>query len=424
MFGLTVGAFIIPVLAGLWGWASWDLARLTSGRIRRVENVFRAALREHEFDEVERIIRKNQEQLAQLPASAASVLFDPAMVAALVASRSLVHLELLANMQFLKSLENRFGAVDVVVRELLRSEVSPLRSAVVNEYGGLEHLVYSDLERALVGKTFQNPQWYFEASAHYPLTISAVETLRSGKLDADYNDVGRDYEASQGVSKRSRCPIYLAVKTEVLAIAAALEAGVENDFYVSDLFDVFRAVQERSRYDERVWKSPLCNPEFPTPYAFLMYTIAMDLDDLSCTAVRKAIGPSAPEQSGAPQQAQAPGEVARALAQTWSFCVWSIADSKRQVAPEFQAHIIEEYLLFILKLGWQPSEICFGGMNAVEGLTVWRDLFAMELRSRFSGRDFLRWMPLQEALSSLDQGKRYVAEGCAWLRKELSATTR
>jgi hypothetical protein len=45
-FGLTVGAFIIPVLAGLWGWASWERAKLTSGRIRRVENVFRAALRE------------------------------------------------------------------------------------------------------------------------------------------------------------------------------------------------------------------------------------------------------------------------------------------------------------------------------------------------------------------------------------------
>jgi hypothetical protein len=33
-------------------------------------------------------------------------------------------------------------------------------------------------------------------------------------------------------------------------------------------------------------------------------------------------------------------------------------------------------------------------------------------------------MPLQEAMSSLDQGKRYVAEGYTWLKKELSATTR
>jgi hypothetical protein len=122
------------------------------------------------------------------------------MVASLVDSHSLVHLELLANIKFLESLENRFGAVDVVVRELLHSEVSPLRSAVVSRYGGLEHLVYSEAEKALMDKTFLNPQWYVVASAHYPLVISAVEVLRSGKLDFRYNEIGRDYEASQGIS--------------------------------------------------------------------------------------------------------------------------------------------------------------------------------------------------------------------------------
>ena len=162
-------------------------------------------------------------------------------------------------MQFLKSLENRHGAVNVVVREFLRSGVSPLRAAVVSRYGGWEHLTYSGSERALVEKTFQNPVWYYEASAHYPLVISAVEILRSGKLDADYNDVGRDYEAIQGVSKRVNCPVYIAEKTEVLAIEAALKGRVENDFYVSDLFDIFRAVHERLNFVETVWLSPLSN---------------------------------------------------------------------------------------------------------------------------------------------------------------------
>lgn len=153
LFGLTLGAFLIPVGAALWSWATWHQANLTGKNIGHVEDVFQAALREREFDEVERIVRKNQERLAQLPASAATVLFDPAMVAALVDSHSLVHLELLANMQFLKSLENRHSAVDVVVRELLRSGVSPLRSAVVSRYGGWEHPTYSKSERALVEKT-------------------------------------------------------------------------------------------------------------------------------------------------------------------------------------------------------------------------------------------------------------------------------
>jgi hypothetical protein len=66
---------------------------------------------------LERILSKNKQELRQLPTSAASVLFDSAMVAALVDSRSLIHLELLSDMAFLEGLENRFAAVDVVVRK-------------------------------------------------------------------------------------------------------------------------------------------------------------------------------------------------------------------------------------------------------------------------------------------------------------------
>ena len=410
VFGLTVVAFIVPVLAALWGWFSWDRAKLTPGRIARGENVFKAALRESEFDEVERIVRKNQEGLNHLPASAASVLFSPPMVAALVDSHSLVHLERLSNMEFLKSLENRFGAVDAVVRELLRADISPIRSAVVSEYGGLEHLSYSDSDRALMEKTFQDPAWYSETRADYPLTLSAIEALRSGKLDTEYNDIGRDYEANQGISKRSHCPIYLAVKTHVLAIRTALEKEVEKDFYVSDLFDIFRAVQERSNSNETVWEDPRANSEFPTPYAFLLYTIAADLEDLSCTAVQKS----------SPQHIEAPGEVAQALAQNWSFCVWSVADSCQQASPKFRNHIIEDYLVFILKLGWQPSEIYLGAAGATaQGLGVWRDLFSNELKARFAASGFLRRTALEEAMNSLDHGKGYVSKGYAWLKEEL-----
>ncbi len=41
MFGLTLGAFMIPVLAGLWAWVSWYRAKLTGKRLLRVESVFR-----------------------------------------------------------------------------------------------------------------------------------------------------------------------------------------------------------------------------------------------------------------------------------------------------------------------------------------------------------------------------------------------
>lgn len=412
LFVLTLSAFLIPVLVALWCWASWHLATITPNRARHVEDIFQAALREHEFDEVERILRRNIDTLTSVPADAAAVLFSPAMVSALVDSHSLIHLDLLANLQFLKSLNDRYAAVDAVVRELLVSQPSPIRSAVVSQYGGLEHFAYSDKERELIQATFQNPEWYFEAGAHYPLVIAAIEELRNGKRDTDYNSVGRDYEASQGISRRAYCPIYLAIKTEVLAIEAAVKHHSEQDFYVSDLLDIFRAVQERSVYSKAIWESPLANNEYPTPYAYLLYQIAMDLRDLSSEAVYAAVSRSTPVH------ANAPGRIARDLAMIWSFCVWSIADSKDQVSSEFRDDIIREYLLFMLGLGWEPSEVHPGISPPAGGLGVWRDLFLDELAQRFAA-DSHREAVLKGAFQTLDQGKRFVFEGSEWLEGEL-----
>jgi hypothetical protein len=413
-FSLTVVAFIAPVGIALWCWYTWSRAKLTRRNIGGLDAVLKAALREEEFDEVERIISKNKNRLDQLPSSAASALFNSKIVAALVQSNSMVHLELLSNMQFLSSLDDRFGAVDIVVRELLRAPASPLRSAVVSHYGGVENLVYTEMERALMEKTFLNPQWYLETRADYPLVISAVEELGSGKFDTDYNNVGRAYEARQGISTRSHCPLYLAAKTIVLAIEEAIKKRAEGDFYVSDLLDIFRAVQERSRFNKEVWDSDLANSEFPTPYAYLLYEIADDLYSLSCAAVQSATS------KVQPPQVEAPDRIAHDLALIWSFCVWNIADSKAQVSPGFRDGLIREYLKFILELGWEPSEVYHGPSgNGVQGLETWRDLFAEELRQRFVGDSGKRLDTLRQAMQSLDRGKMYVFNGYDWLEQKL-----
>jgi hypothetical protein len=317
-------------------------------------------------------------------------------------------------MQFLTSLENRFGSVDVVTRELLSASVSPLRSAVIKRYGGLEDLQYMDSERALMERTFQDPEWYREAFAHYPLVISAVEALRRGEYDIAYNNSGRDYEATQGISTRSHCSIYLAVKTEVIAIEAAIEKRALGDFYVSDLFDIFHAVLERSEYDEGIWQNDRNNPEFPTPYSYLLYEIVSDLRHLSERAVRTALS------NTVPQRIEGPSDIAQALAQCWSFCVWSIADSHDQVSSRFRTDVIEQYLVFILQLGWEPSEIYFGHIGSgVDGLEVWRDLYLSELKKRFAGDKPQRTIELQSAMESLDQGKGYVQKGYDWLEQSL-----
>jgi hypothetical protein len=413
LYCLTLCAFLIPVGAAVWAWFSWHGAKLTDTKIKFVEKIFQTALREREFDEVERIVRRNQKALEQLPPSAASVLFSAAMVNALAQSHSMVHLELVANMKFLESLENRFGAVEVIIHELLRCDASPLQSAVVARWGGVEHLVYSASERELIEKTFENPEWYVTANAHYPLIMSAMEALRGGKLDKLYNDVGRDYEATQGISSRSSCPIYLAVKMEVLAIETAVGKRVEKDFYVSDLWQIFSAILERSNFEEIFWKSSLANPEFPTPYAYLMYEISSDLRDLSAHSLQSATN------DGQPPVAEPPGRVARDLAKNWSFCVWSIADSQYRVSPEFRNNAILEYLLFILALKGEPSEVYAGSVEIdTNDLIAWRDLFLSELRGRIASNLRTR-EAIREAFESLDLGKVFVAEGYDWLQEQL-----
>jgi hypothetical protein len=414
LFGLTLASFLVPVLAALWTWASWHRAKLTHRRIERVENIFLDAIREREFDEVERIVRRNQQHLKLLPPRASSALFRPEMVKVLADSHSFVHLELLVDLNLLNSLENPHGAMGAVVRELLRSEASPLRSAVIDRYGGLEHNVYSAEQRTLIEKTFQNPEWYFQASAHYPLVISAMEALRSGKFDVEYNSSGRDYEATQGSSRRASCPIYLATGAEALAIEAALEQRVEQDFYSTDLFQIFVAVQEKSNFDEKVWSDPRNNSEFPTPFAYLLYTIASYLEDLSRLAVQQATSSQSPIEDGAP------GEVAEQIVRSWSVCVWSIADSAQEVSPDFRLSIIRQYLVFMLQLGWGISEVYLGPIPSnVEGLGIWRDFFLDKLKLMLHPSDRVRWDALQEAVESLDRGKRYVSEGYEWLQNSL-----
>ncbi len=413
VFFITLLAFLIPVGAAIWAWICWHRAKLTDEKITRVEELFKASLREKEFDEVQRILSKNKQELRRLPSGAASVLFDSAMVAALVDGRSLIHLELLSDTAFLEGLEDRFAAVDVVVRKLLRSEISPLRSAVVKIYGGLKHAAYPDEERQLMEKTFQRPTWYVMASAHYPLVISAVEELRSGKLDSEYNDIGRDYEALQGVSRRAHCPVYLAVKTEVLAIEAAIEHRSEDDLYVSDLTDVFRAILERSVYKKQLWESDLANGEFPTPYAYLLYEIGSDFRDLLAKTVQEATS----KGNGA-RQIQTPGRIAHDLAQNWGCCVWSIADPMTGVSDRFRDAAIEGYIVFALQLGWAPSEIYYGSAGEINGLEVWRDMLLKELKRWFHGYADRRAV-LTGVVQSLDQGKRYVSEGDDWLREQL-----
>lgn len=203
----------------------------------------------------------------------------------------------------------------------------------------------------------------------------------------------------------------------MIAIEAAIENKFEEDLYISDLFDIFRAVQERSVFNQAVWGSSLGNYEFPTPYAYLLYEINADFDGLSAKVVQESIAASEPPQ------AEPPGLTARYSAQNWSFCIWNMSESEDVVSPDFRKNIIKRYLLFILAIGWGPSEVGPGVRNDTRVLDVWRDLFSGELKTRFLG-DSRGKQVVEEAMASLDRGKVFVSEGYDWLEEKLFGNSR
>jgi hypothetical protein len=348
-----------------------------------------------------------------MPTGAATTLFQPRMVRYFIESHSFMHLELLVNRAFLDSLKNRFQAVEVVTREMLTAEASPIQSAVVATYGGIEHLVYTSQEKELIESTFLNPDWYHAANAHYPLIITAVNKIQSGELDAAYNRPDENYLARQGVSRRSRCPVYLAIKTEVMAIERAIELGNEKDFYISDLFQILQKVFEHSTFD--VVATQTCGPRADhTPYSYLIETIASDLESLTEEAVRQSV-----KTSLASGEEPKPTQNGIILLRMWSFSICLLMGKPGHIDPALRDQIVDRYFRFLFALGFEPSEIVFAGANRPDNLNHWRRPLLKELRDGLRNPGQEIFTTLHSVFRSLDMGKPFIGDGYEWLRTQL-----
>lgn len=420
-----VFSFLVPVLGAAISVIAWRRAKITTKRATKFAEFLGACIRENSFDEAERILRANKDCLHKnLPDDVLRRVFDRELVRTVIRSREWIHLDLLSNLDLLNGLTDRLSVTDIVVREMLSTETSPLRSAVVREYGGDETVFYPRPERNLIESTFQNPVWYVKANAHYPLVVMAVEQIQSGSLDGPYNEHGGWYTWNQGVSPRSRCLVYLALKTHVLAISAAIEQASKGDFYVTDIWDLFRSIRPRSKYRDDVWDLskhdyPLpANPEYPTPFAFLLYEICSDLESLSSEGIRRGLRDMGASFPNGLQQ------ILRSLAMSWSYCIHNIARSQTNVSDEFKRDRIRDFLCFVLKLGYGPSEILHAGQQvAPRALNEWRDVWMNELKARFVGIEPVARASLRGAVTALDLGKQYVFSGEAWLKSQVASIT-
>lgn len=411
---LELGSFLLPIGSAIIAWWLWWRARLSSRNLPYLEEFLHAALREGEFDEVERVLRMNRHTLTKILPNAATVLFSPRLVHQMVTTYSFIHLELLAQRPFLESLDNRLQAVDVVVRELLVAESSPLQSAVVNRFGGIEHLQYTDLDKKLIESTFEDPDWYHDTYAHYPLIITVMNVIESGTLDVAYNRVDENYVATQGISKRAKCSLFLAIKTQVMALDAAVEMGSEKDFYISDLWQIVQKIYSRSKYDVVAAQPTLGIYDPYTPYSFLLNEIMDDFENLTRQAVRKSVE----KDKYAPQDAK-PMPTGKELVRFWFLSIWEVMDRTNAINPAHLDSMVERYFRFMFALGWQPSEILYSSGQSVPHLNAWRDLLCSQIKGCTTGIKDGHFIALHRVFKHLDWGKPFISDGYEWLETQL-----
>lgn len=391
--------------------------RLSSSHMEKFEGFVSSALKEHEYNGLHLLIESNINSLPELLKNKTKTLerlFDPAFVDDSVKKRSWIHLKMLAlkleNKYFFEILPDRFTSTGNVVRALLRSEVTPIHKEVVASYGGHEGLRQSPEERGLIQSTLLTPKWFMGTCAHYPLVIYATERLLSGELDKPYNSSSELYVRSQGVSLRSRCPVWIAEKTVVLAIKSAIEDGEKGDMYVTTLWDIFKHICDRSRYDPTIWDTPL--REYPSPYAYLLKEISYDLKDLASNSCREALleGTVIQDPNDAPQLEQ--------IARSWATCVWYIADRKESTSENFRVELVRNYLDFLLQIGFSPWDVLGRNPNlSGKVLENYRDFFVNKLTFyTFAGE---RLKIINKAIDTLDSGKGWVTNGRQWLEDKL-----
>ena len=394
-------------------WVMWLNAKLTSRNISELEPFLQTALREGELDEVERVLHKNSNRLSNIPSGAVTLLFSPRLVQRMVISHSFIDLELLSQRQFVEPLENRLVAVENVVRELLMAQASPLQSAVVARFGGNEHLQYTDNERRLMEATFENPTWYHDTNAHYPLIITAINQIESGELNAPYNLPDESYIAHQGVSKRSTCPLYLAIKTEVIALEAVVKAEDERDFYISDLWQILMKIYEHTTWDSNVVKPPLFG-EPTTPYSYLLNEIASDFEQLT----EKAVQISVKENETSPTTSK-PDTTGRTLVKFWCLSIWELMSEANRLDPNLLDRIVERYFRFMFALGWETTEVLYTTGQAVPTLNEWRDVLFEEFNECLTSAKQEHVTVLHRVFKTLDWGKPFISDGYDWLTTKL-----
>ena len=185
---------------------------------------------------------------------------------------------------------------------------------------------------------------------------------------------------------------------------------------VSGLFNILDTVLDRSKYEEATWHHKGANPEYPTPYAFLISEICHDLRDLTRAALRKAMV----EPGGVVSPSAAPQ--LSALTPSWALGLGRLAHERTATDELFRRRLLRDYLDLYLQLEHARSDLFQQPSVNVSEASVaeYRALLWEELRRAFLWSHEAK-EELVAAGDSLDSGEHWVVQGRSALYRQLAA---
>ncbi len=390
--------------------AAFTRSRLTKRRAPLLKQAWRSARSEGAFEGIRWVIERNLSRLASVTGpDVAEALFDPTFVERTIGARSWLHLEMLASEELVALLPDRYAASDAVIRAILAARGTVVHRWVAKTHGGQDRVTLTNAEQSVLAGTFESPAWYMKVGAYYPLAMYPIERLSSAEYDQEYNGSAEFYGLGQGTARRSYCPVWVATKVMVLAISRAIAEREMRDMYVSTLWDIFRAVADRSRKSAFVAQAGR-RSEHPTPYAYLMNDICRDLNELCREACRTGMGPDG--QGADPKDAPQFSIVA----QIWAGCLGYLAARPDASTQAFRSELLIHYLNFMLQVGFWPRDALISDEPVDATIRQrYRDVLARELIQAIGGDQEGKRLVL-DAAGRLDPCKTWVREGQDWFR--------
>ncbi|SHJ18655.1 hypothetical protein SAMN02745165_01737 [Malonomonas rubra DSM 5091] len=409
-WGIDIASFLVPVVAVFCWLERWWKAELSTENEKLLPELIQVGLREGMMDEIGRVLSRNKSNFKLMTADTVRSIFDPKVVQRLTRSNSYIHLELLSQDEFLTTIQDVFGPTDIVIRDCINSQESPLRSVIIRSYGGYENHKIQEWESGLMQKTVLCPQWYLKVRCDYPLLFSATEAIGSGEFDDRYNLSSDRYASDQGISPRINCPVYLSVKAQVLAIESGISEGVDGDYFVDNFMHMFRDIRCKSRGLDSVWDNPRYNLEFPSVFSFLLYEILKDMQFLLASILRRACDE---QELGMPL-------LTGKIASIWVACVVDLARTKGHVSDGFVLTAVNAYMVFVLQLKHAPRELLFKRNLSGNAINSALNRLTSEMRNacKYSQNENLG-TAIQIAFDQLDTGKEYVFKQKDWFAEQL-----